>query len=315
MYIEQAFKYLHSWWRYLVGFIIILFANQIGSIPFVAALILKTYEEGGNFSLLRDPRVMLNTLDSNLTLFLMLLSFAAGLAAIYYVMKLLHWQPFRALTTARKKMDWNRFFFGFGLIGTLVAGMTILGYYLNPEDFVLQFEPGKFLILFLIAIVMIPIQTAFEEYLFRGYLMQGLGVLAKNRALPLILTSVVFGLLHFGNPEVAKMGSVLMFYYIGTGFFLGIITLMDDGLELALGYHAGNNLITALLVTSDWSAFQTYSILKDVSDPAAGSDVFLPLLVIYPLFLFIMARKYNWTDWKTKLFGKIEVPDSVQKYY
>jgi hypothetical protein len=31
-------------------------------------------------------------------------------------------------------------------------------------------------------------------------------------------------------------------YYIGTGLFLGI-TLMDEGMELALGFHAANNLV------------------------------------------------------------------------
>jgi hypothetical protein len=41
---------------------------------------------------------------------------------------------------------------------------------------------------------------------------------------------------------------------------------MDEGMELALGFHA-NNLVGALLVTSDWSAFQTHSIFKDISEP------------------------------------------------
>ena len=93
--------------------------------------------------------------------------------------------------------------------------------------------------------------------------MQGVGVMTRNRWAPLLFTSVVFGGLHFLNPEVGKIGNVIMFYYIGTALFLGIITLMDDGLELALGFHAGNNLVGALLVTADWTAFRTNSILKD----------------------------------------------------
>jgi hypothetical protein len=35
---------------------------------------------------------------------------------------------------------------------------------------------------------------------------------------------------------------------------------MDEGMELALGFHAANNLVSALLFTSDWSAFQTFYI-------------------------------------------------------
>jgi len=109
---------------------------------------------------------------------------------------------------------------------------------------------------------------------------------------------------------VAKMGNVIMIYYIGTGLFLGIITLMDEGMELALGFHAANNLVGALLVTSDWSVFQTHSIFKDLSEPSAGIDVILPVVIIYPILLLIFSKKYGWTNWRERLTGdinKIEV--------
>ena len=108
-------------------------------------------------------------------------------------------------------------------------------------------------------IFLIPIQTSWEEYVFRGYLMQGFATLFRSRWGALLLTSFVFGSLHLFNPEVEKLGYGVMIYYIGTGLFLGILTLMDEGIELALGFHAANNLTTALLVTSSWTAFQTES--------------------------------------------------------
>jgi uncharacterized protein len=80
---------------------------------------------------------------------------------------------------------------------------------------------------------------------------------------------------------------------------------MDDGMELALGFHAANNLIGALLVTSDWSAFQTYSIFKDVSEPQAGFDIIFPVIVIYPLLLIIFGYKYNWSNWIERLTKSI----------
>ena len=135
--------------------------------------------------------------------------------------------------------------------------------------------------------------------------MQGLGILAKNRWLPLIVTSTLFGLMHIANPEVEKLGFGLMVYYIGTGFFLGIMTLMDEGLELALGFHAANNLITALLVTADWTAFQTDSIYRDISEPTLGLDAYVPIFIVFPILLFIFSRKYRWSNWKDRLFGKV----------
>jgi len=311
MYIKQAFKSLHEWWRYLVGIIIIFLASQIGSIPLLIAVMFKVMAEGGDIESIQDPNVMMTVLDSNLTLFLMLLSFAVGLLGVYLVVKFLHKQPFVELTTSRKKIDWGRVFFGFALIAITTIVVTGLDYYNNPEDYVLQFNLVPFVILAIIAIIMIPLQTSFEEYLFRGYLMQGIGVLAKNKWLPLLITSVVFGGLHLANPEVDKLGNVIMIFYIGTGFFLGIMTLMDEGIELALGFHAGNNLIAALLVTADWTVFKTNSVLKDISEPSAGFDVIAPVLILYPIFLLIMAWRYKWTDWGGKLFGKVEEPNIV----
>jgi membrane protease YdiL (CAAX protease family) len=305
MYIAQAFKHLHEGWRYLVGGVFIFLISQLGTIPFIVIVVLKIMSEGGSFSDLEDPSILMNTLDSNLTFFLMLLGFAIGLLGLYLTVRFFHKQSFTSLTTARKKIDWKRFWFGFGLIGITTIVLTCLDYYGNKEDYIFQFDLIPFIILAIVAIIMVPLQTSFEEYFFRGYLMQGIGVAAKNRWLPLLLTSLIFGGLHIFNPEVEKLGYLIMIYYIGTGLFLGIITLMDDGLELALGFHAGNNLVAALLVTADWTVFQTNSILKDISEPSAGFDVLTPVLIIYPIFLGLMAWRYKWTGWKDKLFGPV----------
>ncbi len=310
MYITQAFKFKHDSWRYLVGVLIIFMIGWqlIGAIPFT----IVSYFQAENLTeFLEASETAFASLyppKSNLYLFLMLTTFLGGIVALLFTIKFLHQQTILQLTTSRKKMDWNRFFFGFGLIAALTIGMTLLDYNSNPENYEVQFELVPFLIMFLIVIVFIPLQTSFEEYFFRGYLMQGIGIAARNKWVPLIITSVIFGGLHMFNPEVEKLGNIVMVYYIGTGFFLGIITLMDEGLELALGFHAATNLVIALLVTTDWTVFQTNSILIDLSDPSTGYEVVVPVLVLYPILLSIMAWKYEWTDWKGKLFGKVIPP-------
>jgi hypothetical protein len=81
---------------------------------------------------------------------------------------------------------------------------------------------------------------------------------------------------------------------------------MDEGLELALGFHAANNLFTALLVTADWTAFQTNSILRDISDPDIGNiEIFASVLILYPILIFIFAKVYKWTNWKDKLICSV----------
>lgn len=309
MYIAQAFKGLHEWWRYIIGILIIFLAVVIGQMPFTLAVLFKTVSDGGNAFGMTEAQMM-TVLEPNLNLFLMLLSFAAGLVGVFIVAKYLHKQSIVSLTTARDKIDWKRFWFAFILWGFVSTSFIFLDYFLSPKDYVLNFKLVPFIILCVIAIALIPLQTSFEEYLFRGYLMQGMGVITKNKWVPLLTTSVVFGLLHIANPEVKQLGYIVMVYYIGTGLFLGIATLMDEGLELALGFHAANNLFTALLVTADWTALQTHSVFKDTSLPGAAGfmDVFMPVFVIFPVVLFVFSKKYNWNNWKEKLFGTVEAP-------
>lgn len=306
MYIKQAFKIENDWWLYLVGVVLVFIGILIGQIPHTIALFIKAFKSGANMDSFKDPYELIKLLDSNLNLFLMLLSFAIGLVALFLVVKFMHKQSIVSLTTSRSKIDWNRVWFSFILWGLFSIGSILLMYYLEPENYSFNFKLVPFLILLIISIIFIPLQTSFEEYFFRGYLMQGLGILAKNKWVPLILTSTMFGLMHFANPEIEKLGSILLVHYVGTGFVLGIMTLMDDGLELALGFHAANNLFAALLMTADWTAFQTHSVFKDIAEPELATlEIFAPLLIVYPFLLFIFAKKYRWTNWKEKLFGSV----------
>jgi membrane protease YdiL (CAAX protease family) len=308
MYIKQVFKVENDWWLYLIGVIIVGISTVIGSIPHTIALFSVAFSENTDMSSIQeDPYALMSLIDSNLNLFLMLLSFAIGLLALLFVVKFIHKQTINSLTTSRKKIDWSRFWFSFILWGFVTVIFIVIEFLSSPENYVLNFDLIPFLVLFSIAVIMVPLQTSFEEYLFRGYLMQGLGVLSKNRWVPLFITSIAFGLLHIANPEIEKIGYILLIHYIGTGFLLGIMTLMDEGLELALGFHAANNLIASLLLTADWTAFQTNSILKDVSDPSMGNlEIIFPVFVIYPIILFVLSKKYNWTNWQKKLFGIVK---------
>ena len=222
-----------------------------------------------------------------------------------------HKQSFVSLTTGRKKIDWKRVFFAFSIWGGLIIAMSLLSAFLYPEDFIVNYNPEKFWAFFLVALILIPIQTSFEEYFFRAYLMQGLGLAAKNKWIPFIVTSMVFGLMHIGNPEVEKLGLFTLIFYIGTGFFLGLLALMDDGIELALGFHAANNFISAVLVTSSWTAFQTPSLFKDVSEPKAGFEIMLPLFVLFPILIIVFSKKYGWDHWRERLTGKLTDTNSL----
>ncbi len=295
MYIEQGYRGNIGLWKYAViplAFIAFMVFNYIITI-------------NSPVSVEDTMAQIIEQLGSNLVLIILLAPLAVGLLVVLGWTYIVHQQSITSLTTSRKRIDWKRVFFAFAFWGGITVLLTLIDIYFSPDDYVFNFDLSKFIPLAIIAVILIPMQTSFEEYLFRGHMLQGLGIWTKNRWTPLVITSVLFGLMHLANPEVEKLGYGIMVYYIGTGFFLGILTLMDEGLELALGFHAANNLITALLVTADWTAFQTHSIYRDVSEPALGWDVFIPVLVVYPLLLLFFAKKYGWKNWKQKLFGKV----------
>lgn len=314
MYIEQAYKSLHAGWRYLLGFLAVFIIGWqiIGVIPIITSAFMRSenltelMEAGAN-----------NFLDlyegeSNFYLVLMLFTFIGGLLVLWLVVKFLHKQNWTQLTTSRPKIDWGRIFFAFMIWGLFSIITTGIAYFAVPEMFEVNFKLLPFLGLFAITLLLLPLQTSFEEYFFRGYIMQGLGVVAGNRWVPLVVTSLAFGLMHIVNPEIEKIGYSIISVYIGLGFFLGIITLMDEGLELALGFHAANNMIIALLVTADWTALQTNSILIDRSEPTAIGQI-VPIFIILPLLTFVFAKKYKWTNWKEKLTGKVTPPVAINE--
>lgn len=304
-FIQQAYKGKLGFWKYLI--IPALFFGMM-ILNYIAIEIFKIDQN----ELMR--REILKK-GENLVLIESLFPFVILLICLLLWVKFVHKQPITSLTTSRKNIDWNRFWFSFSIWGGITTLFVFVGYFLTPDKMIWNFQFNNFLGLVLIGCVLVPLQTSFEEYFFRGYLLQGIGAKFKSKFLALLLTSTTFGLLHIANPEVQKLGMVIMVYYIGTGLFLGIITLMDEGLELALGFHAANNLVTALLVTSNWTAFQTNSLFKDFSEPNPLRDIFIPVLLFFPLLLLIFSKKYGWKNWKDKLLGTVEKPIELKEEY
>jgi len=285
---------------YLLGSFIIIVFNQLGQIPLLFSI-------PSDIVLEPDSNVMdiLKSIPSNLRLFLILLSSLITVPGIWLVVVKLHELSFKTIVTKRKKVDYNRIIFSFLLWGLVVTTFVIIGYYLSPENYELNFKLKEFLILSVIAVFLIPVQTTVEELVFRGYLMQGFGGLFNSRLMGLLFTSILFGGLHLLNPEVEALGYLIMVQYLAYGFILGIMTLMDEGLELAIGFHAANNLFIVLLLTSSWTVFETESVFRDTSEPALTILNFIIPLIIYPILLYVFARKYSWKDWYGKLVSRI----------
>lgn len=303
MFIEQAYKGNATWWRVVIT---ALMTMGIFIVNFIAYFFMTDEQMKAAYDLMKD-------IPNNLSLFINLLPFVFLLGMLFLLVHFLNERSVLTLTTSRAKVDFKRIFFSFGLIVFISVVSFILSYKMDSSNIIWNFHPIKFTLLFIISIILFPFQIGLEEYLFRGYLMQQIGIVVKNRWFPLLVTSVIFGLFHSANPEVAEMGFGVMVFYIGTGLLLGIMTLMDESLELALGFHLGNNLMAALLLTSDFSALQTdalfrYSGVENTANTL--NEMIVSIAITYPIILFILAKKYKWSNWKEKLTGKVSPPST-----
>ena len=303
MFIAQAYKGNNAWWRVLI-------TTLLTAGIFVANVIMFFFMSKEQMD---EAYKTMSEIPKNMSLTINLLPFVFLLGLLFLLVRVLHKRSILSLTTSRNKVDYKRILFSFGLIVLLTIVGFAISCSMDNSGIVWNFNPSKFAILFIVSTLLFPFQIGLEEYLFRGFLMQQIGVIVKNRWFPLLVTSVMFGLFHSANPEVAKMGFGVMFFYIGTGLLLGIMTLMDESLELALGFHLGNNLMAALLITSDFSAIQTDAVFKysGVENPVNMlNEMLVSIAIVYPIILFIFAKKYNWINWKEKLSGKIVNPKS-----
>ena len=187
------------------------------------------------------------------------------------------------------------FFFAF-LVWTLLLVIIVLAdYFIHPNEMKINFNLSGFLISLLIMLALMPVQTGLEELIFRGYLVQGLSQIFKNGIVPLIVSSLLFGFAHMSNPEVKEYGlPIMLTYYIGFALFMGTLTLLDEGLELAFGIHFANNIISSVLVSSEHSVIKTYSIFETkTEDPYSEIIIWLCMAIVtFVVFWY----RYKWKN-------------------
>ena len=310
MYFKQAKDGENEWWMYGISILLLALGYIIGQLPLqwfkgraiennsdIGTKELAAFNERMDFSILH--------MDSNFGLLLLFTIFIVATILFLLAIKFVHYKSIKGLITHRSKINWPKVFFGLVVWMILLGVFELFTYFANPDAYFLNVQWEKVFWLSLICILVLPIQTSLEELFFRSYLMKGIGLVSKHKWVPLIVTSLLFGLVHGTNPEVVKYGIVPMqIYYIGAGLLLGIMTIMDDGLELALGVHAATNIYGALFMSYEGSVLQTDSIWRITEVNAwVMSGGFLIAGVI---FLLLSKKMFDWGPW-SKLTDKIEL--------
>lgn len=229
-----------------------------------------------------------------------LVPFSVALIVLFACVHFIHKAPILSIITSRKRFDFKRFFLAFSIWIVVLAGFLTVSILLGAHVNV-QWDPSKFYPLLLVSLLVLPMQTAFEDIVYRGYFFQGLTHSIGKAWLSVIIVAGVFGYMHIGNPEVKLLGIGVVWYYVISGLFLGILAHLDDGLELGMGYHFANNFFGAVVLTNSWQVFQTDAAFIDKSTPYFGWENWLTLLIVQPLLLFLFYKIYKWKTSSAKI--------------
>ena len=280
-YLSLANQGKNAWWRYGLTILIVVFFGQIiGIIPF--GILVAFLALDGDPSTQFNPEKFQFEGISHLWPFLasncISISFFIGL---YISLRLLHKRPLISLITSGEQVRWNRFFQGFGVYFLLLATASLIEALFFPSRYQLVLNLSEFLIFLPIALVITPIQTSVEELFFRGYLMQGIGLKTKKTLMPVLVSSILFMLPHLMNPEAQKNMLILASFYFLFGVFMAFITIRDNGLELAMGIHAANNLFIVLIANYYDSVLPSPAIFISHLHPLFALTSFIIITIVF----------------------------------
>ncbi len=293
-FLNLAKSGVNRWWVWILGTLLIVMIWQvIGSIPTLAACGFLKSAQLADFTC---DGAMIEGASSLPSFVLGVSAFVIAMVGVWAVVRFLHKKPFANVLTARSSFDFNRAFFAM-LVGFVIFATPLLLVAAAGSEEISFQSPNawEYVAFFMFAVVLIPFQAGFEEVFFRGYLMQGFALLTRNRMVLVAVTAVVFTLPHLPNPEPWEYGVVpYVARILSLGGFFALLTLLDGGIELAVGLHVINNLIYTLLAATSVSVIESPALfLIEVEEFRLFPDIVV-LWLMLAVVLVILDRRYKW---------------------
>ena len=297
MFFQNAYEGKNRWWRWLLTISLTLLMFILGHLPLIIFANAEATRLGVNLEQI-DALALHPDMDRNLFLLLMLVPFAVGFVTLRLLISWVHKRSLRSVMTGRPQFDWRRASLGF-VVWLLVNGVATF-FVLPASSYTYQFNPSVFWPLLAIAVLLIPIQTTFEEVFFRGYLAQGISLLFKNKLATFVLVTLMFTFVHVANPEFGADYSTGFIAYLAISTLLGLVAVLDDGLEVPCGIHAANNIFAAAIFSTKDGSFKTDSIFTTTMSDILKFSPQLDVAICVAAFI-ILFYLFGWRF--STLFG------------
>lgn len=239
-YLEYALRGRNAPWRYLAGFIGAVLLAIAGAGVIIIGLQLSHLLPLDVARSLQDAAHPATFYPATGLIFgVLLLSFVA-------IARVAHGKGFRDIIGAWR---WPLFGQGLAIWVVVLLAATLIDFLIDPAGFRItaSTQTPK---LAALALGGLAIQTFAEEFIFRGYVTQGL-LAATRRTLPTALISgVLFGAMHIPN-GVPQAVSATVF-----GVMLALVAIETGGLAFTSGLHLANNVFGAVVLISSGDAFR-----------------------------------------------------------
>lgn len=223
----------NNWWLIVLSIVLVLFIYLAAN--YLEAAFVVNYlhngikpEEGISEFIHNYPNKSISALLTNLP-------FIIGAIGIILIVKFIHKRDEKTLITPYSKIDYRKILKSAAVYFLIKFTIDIIYSYYNSNSFQFAFNFDKFIPLALVTLLIVPIQTSFEEFLHRGYLLPVWTKIFRYPIISLLISSYIFGKFHLQSQEY-------LYFYITMGFFLGLITIISNSLEIAIGIHAVHNL-------------------------------------------------------------------------
>lgn len=139
------------------------------------------------------------------------------------------------------------------------AGQIGIGLSLGDELLPFSIDVPTYLTSVLIVLLLVPLQAATEEYLYRGVLLQSVGAWVRWAPVTIVVSAAIFGVSHAYDGW-----GILTVVVMAVGF--AVVTIRTGGLEASIAMHTVNNV--AAFAVMGTGMFGPTGMTEDTGGPA-----------------------------------------------
>ena len=277
VYLAYALRGKNAWWRYLLCLVLACLLSALMLMAIVVVLMLAHLLPPDLATQVQHPeQVMPFFLGIAATFGFLTIGLALAAAVVHRK------RPADVIGQWR----WKLFAWGFAVWLVVQTVLSLIDFLIAPQGFVLSAGHGT-PSLAVVAFVGILIQTFSEEFIFRGYMTQGLLLLLKKPLPTAIVSGLLFGSLHIANGIPQALNATVF------GIVCALIAIRAGGIALTFGLHLANTYFGAVVVVSGSDVFKgSPGFVTQTTPQLLWWDLFLAVMVLVTVPWMIFRRRY-----------------------